>query len=72
MAAPNWKIPFLVEKNGAIIVAEESCVGERGTRNLVSEEGANREEILDRIAARYLDIDCAVFTTQRGTARPRC
>lgn len=62
MAAPNWKIPFLVEKNGAVIVAEESCVGERGTRNLVSEEGTTREDILDRIAERYLDIDCAVFT----------
>jgi len=23
MAAPNWKVPFLVEKNGAVIVAEE-------------------------------------------------
>ena len=62
MAAPNWKVPFLVEKNGAVIVAEESCVGERGTRNLVLEEGTTREEILDRIAERYLGIDCAVFT----------
>ncbi len=62
MAAPNWKLPFLVEKSGAIIVGEESCVGERGTRNLVSEEGETREELLDRIADRYLDIDCACFT----------
>ena len=62
MAAPNWKVPFLVEKNGAAIVAEESCVGQRGTRNLVAEDGTTREEILDRIAERYLQIDCAVFT----------
>ena len=62
MAAPNWKVPFVIEKSGASIVAEESCVGERGTRNLVSEDGQSREEILDRIADRYLEIDCACFT----------
>ncbi len=62
MAAPNWKVPFLVEKNGAAVVAEESCVGERGTRNLVAEEGDTLDEILDRIADRYLQIDCACFT----------
>jgi benzoyl-CoA reductase/2-hydroxyglutaryl-CoA dehydratase subunit BcrC/BadD/HgdB len=47
MAAPNWKVHFLVEKNGATIVGEESCVGERGTRNLVSEDGRTCDEILD-------------------------
>ncbi len=63
MAAPNWKLPSIIEKSGAIIVGEESCVGERGTRNLVDLQGAKtREEILDRIAERYLEIDCAVFT----------
>ena len=62
MSAPNWKVPYLVEKNGAVIVGEESCVGDRGTRNLVAEDGKSRSEILDRIAERYLAIDCAVFT----------
>jgi benzoyl-CoA reductase/2-hydroxyglutaryl-CoA dehydratase subunit BcrC/BadD/HgdB len=63
MAAPNWKLPFIIEKSGAVIVGEESCVGERGTRNLVDLQGAKtREEILDRIALRYLGIDCAIFT----------
>jgi len=63
MAAPDWKLPSIIEKNGAVIVGEESCVGERGTRNLVDLKGAKtREEILDRIAERYLGIDCAVFT----------
>ena len=63
MAAPNWKLPSIIEKSGAVIVGEESCVGERGTRNLVDLRGAKtREEILDRIAQRYLAIDCAVFT----------
>ena len=62
MAAPNWKVPSIVEGIGATIVAEESCVGERGTRNLVAEDGETREAILDRIAERYLQIDCACFT----------
>ncbi|NLC56947.1 MAG: 2-hydroxyacyl-CoA dehydratase [Armatimonadetes bacterium] len=62
MAAPNWKLPFVVESSGAVIVGEESCVGERGTRHLVSEEGSTVDDILDRLAARYLEIDCAVFT----------
>ena len=62
MAAPNWKLPYLVEKNGAVIVGEESCIGERGTRNLVNERATTRDELLDRIAERYLKIDCACFT----------
>ncbi|MBD3235386.1 MAG: 2-hydroxyacyl-CoA dehydratase [Candidatus Eisenbacteria bacterium] len=62
MAAPNWKLPFVIEKSGAVIVGEESCVGERGTRNLVTETDGDRESWLDRIADRYLDIDCACFT----------
>ncbi len=63
MAAPNWKVPSIIEKSGAVIVGEESCVGERGTRNLVDLQGAEtRDEILDRIAERYLGINCAVFT----------
>jgi benzoyl-CoA reductase/2-hydroxyglutaryl-CoA dehydratase subunit BcrC/BadD/HgdB len=67
MAAPNWKLPFIIEKSGAVIVGEESCVGERGTRNLVDiQEATTREEILNRIARRYLEIDCAVFTPNPG------
>ncbi len=72
MAIPNWKVPFLVEKNGAVIVGEESCVGERGTRNLVDLAGvdpADRGAILDRIANRYFQIDCAVFTPNPDRAR---
>jgi benzoyl-CoA reductase/2-hydroxyglutaryl-CoA dehydratase subunit BcrC/BadD/HgdB len=66
MAAPNWKLPFIIEKAGAVIVGEESCVGERGTRNLVDlGDAKTRDEILDRIAERYLQIDCAVFTPNK-------
>jgi benzoyl-CoA reductase/2-hydroxyglutaryl-CoA dehydratase subunit BcrC/BadD/HgdB len=62
MAVPNWKVPFLIETSGAVIVGEESCVGTRNTRDLVTETGATREEMLDAIADRYLQIDCATFT----------
>jgi benzoyl-CoA reductase/2-hydroxyglutaryl-CoA dehydratase subunit BcrC/BadD/HgdB len=66
MAAPNWKLPYIIEQSGGVIVGEESCVGERGTRGFVDLEAARtREEILDRIAERYLGIDCAVFTPNR-------
>jgi benzoyl-CoA reductase/2-hydroxyglutaryl-CoA dehydratase subunit BcrC/BadD/HgdB len=62
MAVPNWKLPFVVESAGAVVVGEESCVGSRNTRDLVSEDGTTVEEMLDRLADRYLKIDCACFT----------
>ncbi|MBD3383036.1 MAG: 2-hydroxyacyl-CoA dehydratase [candidate division Zixibacteria bacterium] len=62
MAVPNWKLPSIVESTGAVIVGEESCVGERGTRGLVDSRGGGMEEMLDNIVERYLQIDCAIFT----------
>jgi len=62
MAVPNWKLPFLVESSGAVIVGEESCIGARNTRDLVDESGETLEAMLDAIADRYLRIDCACFT----------
>lgn len=62
MAVPNWKLPFIIETTGAIIVGEESCVGERGTRNLVDESGKEIDELMESIVDRYFKIDCAIFT----------
>ncbi|MEW5912467.1 MAG: double-cubane-cluster-containing anaerobic reductase [Thermodesulfobacteriota bacterium] len=62
MAVPNWKVPWVVESAGAVIVGEESCVGERGTRNLVDNSGQSVEELMTAIVERYWDIDCAIFT----------
>ena len=62
MAVPNWKLPAIVERAGAVIVGEESCVGERGTQNLTADEGRTVDELLDAIVDRYLTIDCAIFT----------
>jgi benzoyl-CoA reductase/2-hydroxyglutaryl-CoA dehydratase subunit BcrC/BadD/HgdB len=62
MAVPNWKLPWVVETSGAVIVGEESCVGERGTRNLTDDSGATMEALMDALVDRYFKIDCAVFT----------
>ncbi len=61
-AVPNWKLPFIVETSGAVIVGEESCVGERGTRNLTDPSGETIEAMMDAIVERYFQIDCAIFT----------
>ncbi len=62
MAVPNWKLPAIVETSGAVLVGEESCVGERGTRNLVDGSGGTVEALMDAIVDRYFQIDCAIFT----------
>ncbi|MEZ4396177.1 MAG: double-cubane-cluster-containing anaerobic reductase [Candidatus Krumholzibacteriia bacterium] len=62
MAVPNWKLPWIVESAGAVIVGEESCVGERGLRNLVADEEAGVDALLDALVDRYFQIDCAIFT----------
>ena len=61
-AVPNWKLPWIVETSGAVIVGEESCVGERGVRNLTDESGETVEAMMDAVADRYYQVDCAIFT----------
>lgn len=62
MAVPNWKLPWVIETSGAVIVGEESCVGERGTRNLTDDSGSTIEELMEAIVDRYFKVDCAIFT----------
>jgi benzoyl-CoA reductase/2-hydroxyglutaryl-CoA dehydratase subunit BcrC/BadD/HgdB len=62
MAVPNWKLPAIVEGAGAVIVGEESCIGERGTQNLVEARGDTVVALIDDLVDRYFSIDCAVFT----------
>jgi len=61
-AVPNWKLPMIVETAGAVIVGEESCVGERGTRNLTDESGETVDEMIEAIVDRHFKVDCAIFT----------
>lgn len=65
MALPNWKVPHIIEGSGAVIVAEEMCTGLRYFENTVS-EASNTNEMLENIAARYLGVNCAVFTPNPG------
>ncbi len=62
MAIPNWKLHSLIEGSGAVVVGEESCVGERNFRDLLDENFSSVDEALHKMAARYLQIDCACFT----------
>ena len=63
MAIPNWKLHHIIETNGAIVVAEETCTG---TRYFESEylkiRGKSIDDLLELIADRYLGINCACFT----------
>ncbi len=62
MAVPNWKLPWIIETSGAVIVGEESCVGERGTRNLMEPKGETVDDLMDAIVERHFQVDCAIFT----------
>jgi benzoyl-CoA reductase/2-hydroxyglutaryl-CoA dehydratase subunit BcrC/BadD/HgdB len=62
MAVPNWKLPAIVESAGAVIVGEESCIGERGQQNLVVGGGDTVDALVDNLVDRYFAVDCAVFT----------
>jgi benzoyl-CoA reductase/2-hydroxyglutaryl-CoA dehydratase subunit BcrC/BadD/HgdB len=65
MAVPNWKLPWIIENSGAVIVGEESCVGERGTRNLTDNSGLTEDALMEAIVDRYFKVDCAIFTPNR-------
>ena len=62
MAVPNWKLPYVIESSGAVVVGEESCIGVRNYRDLVDEEAENMDAIIDALTDRYMRIDCACFT----------
>ncbi|MBI4798169.1 MAG: 2-hydroxyacyl-CoA dehydratase [Desulfarculus sp.] len=62
MAVPNWKLPYVVEGAGAVIVGEESCIGTRSTRELVDETASDLPAMIEALVDRYMKIDCACFT----------
>jgi benzoyl-CoA reductase/2-hydroxyglutaryl-CoA dehydratase subunit BcrC/BadD/HgdB len=66
MAIPNWKVHDVIEKAGGVVVAEEMCTGSRYYDTLVAEDGSTIEDMLDDVAEKYLDINCACFTPNTG------
>jgi benzoyl-CoA reductase/2-hydroxyglutaryl-CoA dehydratase subunit BcrC/BadD/HgdB len=66
MSVPNWKVHDLVEKAGGVVVSEELCTGARYYEKLVGEDASTLEDLLDNIAKKYLDINCACFTPNSG------
>ncbi|MFX1500834.1 MAG: double-cubane-cluster-containing anaerobic reductase [Promethearchaeota archaeon] len=66
MAIPNWKLHHLVESKGAVIVAEETCTGTRYFDSEYEIKGETLDELLEVIAERYLGINCACFTPNKG------
>lgn len=68
-AIPNWKLHSLIEGAGAVIVGDESCVGERGLRNEVKAQGETFDSLIDDIVDRYFQIDCAIFSPNPDRAQ---
>jgi len=62
MALPNWKIHTLVENADAVIVNEESCIGTRYFKDLITESNRDMEAQLADLTDRYMRIDCSCFT----------
>lgn len=66
MSLPNWRLHSMIEKAGAVVVCEESCIGTRLFSYLSNPAGASLEEQLAGIAKRHLSINCACFTPNQG------
>ena len=62
MALPNWKLHNIIEKSGAVIVNEESCIGTRYYKDTIETNGASLDAMLEKLTERYMKIDCSCFT----------
>ncbi|MDY6974245.1 MAG: 2-hydroxyacyl-CoA dehydratase family protein [Thermodesulfobacteriota bacterium] len=51
---PNWKIPSLIEEMGAVVVTEESCLGDRYFYDPVGTTEKTMKDILAGIGSRYI------------------
>jgi benzoyl-CoA reductase/2-hydroxyglutaryl-CoA dehydratase subunit BcrC/BadD/HgdB len=66
MSIPNWKLHDVIEKAGGAVVIEELCTGSRYYEKLVDETATDIDGMLDAVAEKYLDINCACFTPNPG------
>lgn len=62
MALPNWKLHNIIETSGAVVVNEESCIGTRYFKDLMSEADGGMDSMLANLTDRYMKIDCSCFT----------
>jgi benzoyl-CoA reductase/2-hydroxyglutaryl-CoA dehydratase subunit BcrC/BadD/HgdB len=62
MAIPHWKLHNIVEKSGAVIVCEESCVGTRSLTGDTEITGNSLDDLLEAIGERQFKVNCACFT----------
>ncbi|MBN1190569.1 MAG: 2-hydroxyacyl-CoA dehydratase [Dehalococcoidales bacterium] len=64
MALPNWKIPYIVESGGAVVVGEDTCLGSRYFMSplIYTEESDTLAIQLKAISERYLKLACPSFT----------
>ncbi len=62
MSIPNWKVYDVIEKAGGVVVTEEMCTGSRYYSKLVNETPVDLPGMIDALADKYLDINCACFT----------
>lgn len=51
---PNWKIPTLIEEMGAVLVADENCMGDRYLYDPVGVTESSMTDIMRGIAARLI------------------
>ncbi len=58
----NAKVHFALESSGLRVVADESCTGMRYFRDLVDESPDDLDGMIEAIANRYFEIDCACFS----------
>jgi len=58
----NWKVHYLLEQSGAVVVADETCTGAKYYEQLVEDESNNLDGLLEAVADRYFSIDCSCFT----------
>ncbi len=61
MVFPNWKVPFIIEDLGGIIVADEFCTSQRYLSDMVSVDEGTMGDMLHAIAERYV-LPCACPT----------
>ncbi|OGC43855.1 3-hydroxyacyl-ACP dehydratase, partial [candidate division WOR-3 bacterium RBG_13_43_14] len=58
----NWKVHWLIENSGAVVVCDETCTGSRYYENLVDETPDGIDTQIKALADRYMKINCSCFT----------